>query len=412
MIEMKKTVIRQYARLIASVGAAVQKGQSVVINAEADQYEFVKVLVEECYRCGAAEVSADFAYQPLTRLNVRHQSAKTLGTVKGWEEARLRYRAETLPAMIYLESADPDGLDGINQQKWGKAMQSRYKVIKPIRDTMENKYQWCIAGVPGERWAKKMFPGESRSRAMEKLWEAILATSRADGPDPAQAWADHNADLKARCDYLNSLELRSLEYKAGNGTQLTVGLIPDSLFLGGAEAALGSGIIYNPNIPSEECFITPMKGQAEGIVYSSRPLSFRGLMIEDFSIRFEGGRAVEVHAAKNEDALRQIISMDDGAAMLGECALVPYDSPIRNCGLMFYSTLYDENAACHLALGMGFENSLKDYEKYTLAECREKGINDSMMHEDFMIGTADLSIVGVTARGERVQIFRDGNWAF
>ena len=135
-------------------------------------------------------------------------------------------------------------------------------------------------------------------------------------------------------------------------------------------------------------------------------------MIEDFSIRFEGGRAVEVHAAKNEDALRQIISMDDGAAMLGECALVPYDSPIRNCGLMFYSTLYDENAACHLALGMGFENSLKDYEKYTLAECREKGINDSMMHEDFMIGTADLSIVGVTARGERVQIFRDGNWAF
>ena len=409
---MKKTVIRQYARLIASVGAAVQKGQSVVIRAEADQCEFVKVLAEECYRCGAAEVNVDFVYQPLTKLAVRHESQKTLGTVRDWEESRLRYRAETLPAMIYLESADPDGLDGINQAKWGKAMQSRYKVIKPIRDTMENRYQWCIAGIPGEKWAKKMFPGEPKGKAMEKLWEAILAVSRADGDDPARAWTAHDADLKARCEYLNSLGLRSLEYKAGNGTDLTVGLIPDAMFLGGSDTTLGRGVVFQPNIPSEECFISPMKGKAEGIVYSSRPLAFRGVMIEDFSVRFENGRAVEVRAAKNEDALRQLVSMDDGAAMLGECALVPYDSPIRNCGLMFYSTLYDENAACHLALGCGFESCLRDYEKYTLDECREKGINDSMMHEDFMIGTPDLSIVGVTEKGGRVQIFKDGNWAF
>lgn len=408
---MKKTVIRQYARLIARTGINIQKDQPVVITAQADQFDFVRVLTEECYRAGAGEVVVDWEYQPLTKLNVRWQKQRTLGAVPSWEEKRWRFRAGTLPAMIYIESEDPDGLDGMDQAKWAKARQSRYKVIKPIRDDMEGKYQWCIAAVPGEKWARKVFPELSKSKAVEKLWEAILYTSRANG-DGVANWAEHDADLKARCEHLNSLSLRSLEYKSPNGTDLRVGLIPDALFLGGSEAALGSGVVYQPNIPSEECFISPRAEDAEGIVYSSRPLCYRGVMIENFSIRFEHGRAVEVKAEKNEEALRQMIAMDEGAAMLGECALVPYDSPIRNIEIMFYNTLFDENAACHLALGIGFPNCIRDYEKYSLEQCRAKGINDSIIHEDFMIGTEELSIVGVTESGERVQIFKNGNWAF
>ena len=182
--------------------------------------------------------------------------------------------------------------------------------------------------------------------------------------------------------------------------------------MAGSEKTLGAGVEFNPNIPSEEVFTSPMKGKAEGIVYSTRPLSYRGVMIENFSIRFENGKVVEVHAEKNEEALKTMVAMDEGSAMLGECALVPYDSPIRNSGIMFYNTLFDENAACHLALGEGFTNCIKDYEKYTLEQCREMGINSSMIHEDFMIGSQDLDITGICENGDKVAIFKEGNWAF
>jgi aminopeptidase len=184
--------------------------------------------------------------------------------------------------------------------------------------------------------------------------------------------------------------------------------------MGGAEAAMGSGIVYNPNIPSEEVFITPMKGEAEGIVYSSKPFSYEGQVIERFSVRFEGGKAVEVKADddRQTEILKEMIGMDEGAAYLGEVALVPYSSPVRETGILFFNTLFDENAACHLALGRGFSNCLKDYEKYSFEETKEKGINDSMIHEDFMIGTVDTSVVGITADGKRVTLFKDGEWAF
>ena len=313
--------------------------------------------------------------------------------------------------MIYLESADPAGLDALDQEKWGKSVQMRWGVIKPIRDSMENKYQWCIAAVPGKKWAKKVFPELSGDEAVEKLWEAILYTSRAEH-DGVAAWRAHNAELKSRCGHLNALKLRRLHYCSSNGTDLTVGLIPEAQFMAGAEETLGAGVTFNPNIPSEEVFTSPMKGEAEGIVYSTRPLSYRGTMIENFSIRFENGRVSEVRAEKGEEALRTLVSMDEGAGMLGECALVPYDSPIRNSGIMFYNTLFDENAACHLALGDGFANCIRNFDKYTLEQCREMGINMSMIHEDFMIGSEDLDITGTTESGETVQIFKNGNWAF
>ncbi len=408
---MKKTTLRNYAKLIAKMGGNVQKGQDVIIRASLDQPDFVRMLTEECYALGARTVNVEWSYMPITKIHQKKRSLTTLSKMEEWEVAKLKHESETLPVTIWLESDDPDGLKGVNPEKMAKAMQARYKIRKPYRDAMENKYQWCIAAVPGAEWAKKVFPGESRSRAMEKLWEAILYTARAE-EEPIAAWEAHNADLLSRCNYLNSLGIETLEYHSANGTDFKVGMIEDALFMGGAETAQGSGIVFNPNIPSEEVFISPMKGKAEGIVYSSKPLSYHGQLIENFWMRFEDGRAVEVGAEKGEALLKEMISMDEGAAYLGECALVPYDSPICNSGILFYNTLFDENAACHLAVGHGFTNVLKDYDKYTMKECYDKGINDSMIHVDFMIGTRDLSITAITRDGRRVPVFENGNWAF
>lgn len=408
---MKKTVMKKYAQLIAVTGANVQKGQEVMINSSVETAEFARMVAEECYRAGAKKVIVEWSYQPLEKTNYRYRSIKTLSTIEKWEIERLEHRATVLPAMIYLESEDPDGLAGVNQQKVAKARQARYPIIKPFRDRMENRYQWVIAAVPGEKWAKKMFPKLSRHQAVEKLWEAILYTSRADGEDPINDWKKHNANLAEKCRYLNSLGIDELIYHSSNGTDFRVGLIPDVDFLGGGETSL-QGVYYNPNMPTEEVFTSPMRGKAEGTVVATRPLSYQGQLIENFSVRFENGKAVEVHAEKNEELLRQMISMDEGAAYLGECSLVPYDSPIQNSGLTFYNTLFDENACCHLALGMGFVNCVRDFDKYTLEECRAKGINDSMIHVDFMIGSADLDIDAKTRDGRTVAIFRKGNWAF
>ncbi|HIQ79407.1 MAG TPA: aminopeptidase [Candidatus Scatomorpha intestinavium] len=409
---MKKTILRNYARLIVRTGANVQKGQSVLVYAGLDQPEFVEMVADEAYKAGAAEVEVVWQHQPLTKLNVRHKSVKRLGEVKDWEIAKQRWQADTLPARIHIISDDPDGLAGMNQAKYAKGMQARYAVLKPFIDARENREQWCIAAVPGAKWAKKVFPSLPKGRAVEALWEAILSCSRALEGDPIQNWVEHDAYLASRCEHLNSLGLVALEYRSANGTDFRVGLIPEAQFIGGGERIRINGVLTNPNIPSEEVFITPKAGEAEGIVYATRPLSFQGVLIEDFSVRFENGRAVEVHAGKNEDALRQLISMDEGSCMLGECALVPYDSPIRNSGIMFYNTLFDENAACHLALGRGYSSNIRDYDKYSLEELRALGVNDSMVHEDFMIGSEDLSVTGVTASGERVEIFRNGGWAF
>ena len=407
---MNKNRLKAYAKLIARCGVNVQKGQEVIVRADLDQPEFVKTVVDECYRAGAKRVRVEWNYQPLAKSNYRYCSTKVLGTLEDWEIEKLENQARVLPCMIYLISEDPDGLAGINQKKMASAMRERSKVIKPIRDKMDNKYQWCIAAVPGKKWAKKLFPSLRPAAAVEKLWEAILDTSRVDS-DPVAAWEAHNKDLAERCNYLNSLGIEELVYKSESGTDFTVGLIPDALFMGGGETTL-AGNYFNPNIPTEEAFVSPMKGKAEGIVYSSRPLSYGGQLIDNFWIRFQDGRAVEWGAEKNEALLTEMIGMDEGAAYLGEVALVPYSSPIRKSGILFYNTLFDENAACHLALGRGFTNTIKDFESYTLEQLHEKGINNSIIHEDFMIGTADLSITARTRDGREVKIFENGDWAF
>ncbi len=406
---MKKTVLRNYAKLIAGVGVNVQKGQEVFIDAGLDQPEFVAMVAEECYRLGASRVVVDWNYQPLEKLHARHQKLGTLSELTGWQEARWKHYVDKLPCRIYLDSDDPDGLKGANQKKLAQARQRKYPLIKGYRDQMESKYQWCIAAVPGAAWAKKLFPELSRHQAVEKLWEAILATSRVTD-DPVAAWARHNRSLAEHCARLNALGIEKLHYTASNGTDLTVGMIPEAEFKGGDETSL-QGIVFNPNIPTEECFITPMRGAAEGIVHASKPLSWNGQLIDGFWIRFSGGKAVEWHAEVNNEALTQIITMDEGSAYLGECALVPFDSPIQNSGILFYNTLFDENAACHLALGEGFADTIRDFEHKSLEECRALGVNDSMLHVDFMIGTADMAIDAITRDGRTVPVFRDGNWA-
>jgi len=407
---MKKTVLREYAKLIVRCGVNVQKGQEVLIYAELDQPEFVKLVVEEAYKAKAKKVTVEWNYQPLAKLHVRYQSVKTMGTVTDFQKARQQHYCDTLPARIHLISEDPDGLKGVNMEKMAKARKMSYPVLKPYADAREGKQQWCIAAVPGVAWAKKVFPGLRTSVAMEKLWEAILFTSRVTDNTIAE-WEKHNKNLHDRCEYLNSLGIDKLHFTADNGTDLTVGMIPEAVFCGGGETSR-QGIYYNPNIPTEECFISPKRGEAEGVVYSTKPLSYQGQLIDNFSIRFEKGKAVEAKAEVGEELLNTMISMDEGAAYLGECALVPEKSPIAESGLLFYNTLFDENAACHLALGMGYADTIRDHHNKSLEECRQLGINDSMIHEDFMIGCPTMNIDAITRDGKVVPIFRQGNWAF
>lgn len=408
---MRKTQLKKYAKLIARTGLNVRKGQSVFIAAGLDQPEFVAMVVEECYKAGASEVFVEWSYQPVEKLSSTYRSLESLSTMKPWAKAKWEYKAANYSCRLFIESEDPDGMKGVDQEKMSAARRAIYPQVKPYRLQLENRHQWCIAAVPGKAWAKKVFPTLSESKAVEAMWKAILHTARAEGKNPVRDWQAHNDELAARCAYLNGLGLQYLEYKSGNGTDFKVELNEDGIFCGGKELTL-KGRRFNPNIPTEEVFTSPKAGSVEGIVYSTKPLSYMGELIENFSLRFAGGKVVEVKAEKGEKLLKEMVSMDEGAGMLGEVALIPYDSPINETGLLFYNTLFDENASCHLALGHGFNECLQGYQKYTDEECKKHGINDSMIHVDFMIGARDTSIVGITKTGEKVQIFENGNWAF
>ena len=408
---MRKTQLQRYAKLLARVGVNVKKGQTVFIEAGLDQPEFVAMVVEECYKAGASEVYVDWSYQPVQKLSSQYRSLESLSEMNPWAKAKWAYKAEKYACRLWIESEDPDGMSGIDQEKMSKARQALYPQVKPYREALENRHQWCIAAVPGVAWAKKVFPNLPERKAVEEMWKVILKTARADGRNPIAAWKAHNADLAARCEYLNNLDLQFVEIKSSNGTDIRIELNKDGRFAAGSENTL-QGRVFNPNMPTEEVFTSPKAGSCEGIVYSTKPLSYMGELIENFSVRFEGGKVVEVKAEKGEELLKKMVSMDEGAGKLGEVALIPYNSPISESGVLFYNTLFDENASCHLALGRGFNECLKGFEKLTNEECQARGINDSMIHVDFMIGAKDTDIVGIKANGERVQLFKDGNWAF
>ena len=407
---MDEKLLRDYARLIAQKGGNVQKGEEVWITAGLDQADFVTMVMEECYKAGAKYVRVDWGYTPTYKLAYKYCSVGTLGTVPQYRIAEFKYRVKKLPTTIYIDSDGPDAMKGVNQGKMAKAMMKRYPKIKKFRDQMDGKYKWCIAAVPGKEWAKKVFPKLNDEEAIEALWKAILKTARADEGDPVENWNKHNEFLIAQRKKLEALKLRKLIYKASNGTDFQVELIPNMTWGGGVEVAPVKGE-FNPNIPSEEVFTTPKMGKAEGLLVASKPLSYQGQLIEDFSIAFKDGKVCEVKAKKNQGLLEKMVKMDEGAAMIGECALVPFESPINQTGILFYNTLFDENACCHIALGAGFPELYPGALDMDMEQRKEIGINDSMIHVDFMIGTRDLSIVGVTEEGKEVQIFKDGTWA-
>mgnify|MGYP000846022265 CR=1 FL=1 len=408
---LKKSLLRKYARLAVVTGAAIQKNQPVILYAAVDQSEFALLVVEEAYKAGASKVRVEWLSQPLTKLHFRHQSLKILSKIDTWVEEREKLFCKELPATIHILSEDPDGLKGINKVKLQKVRQNQYKVMKKYRDESDNKYQWNLIAVPSKQWAKKVFPGERTSVAVSKLWDAILKTVYiTEDNDPIEEWNKHNKAFAEKCAFLNSKKFDYLHYKSKNGTDFKCWLIPQAKWLGGGEKTLG-GVYFNPNMPTEEVFVSPMKGRCEGRLVSTKPLSYLGQLIENFYIDFKDGRAVAWDAEKGKDTLEKIITSDESASMLGELALVPEKSPISELGILFYNTLFDENASCHVALGAGFTNTIEGYENLTLDECHDLGINDSMVHVDFMIGAPDLQITGYKD-GKATTVFKDGNWAF
>lgn len=407
---MNKTILRKYARLIARVGANVQKGQPVRLFVNVNAADFAVMVVDECYKAGASRVDVEWSCQPVTKLHYRHQSQKSLNTVPAWQEEKLKLMRDELPCRIFIISEDPDGLKGVNQTKMQKARIAQYPIIKPYRDAIENRHQWCIAAAPSYEWAKKVFPWLSKHAAYEKLWEAILASVRVTKDnDPEEAWRIHNENFRHRCDWLNAQKFDYLTYKSANGTDFKAWLIPEGHWNGGGEYTK-QGVYFNPNMPTEEIFTSPCKGKAEGTLVSTKPLSYEGQLIENFSLTFKDGKVVSCKAEKGQPLLEKMISMDEGARMLGELALIPCDSPINNSGILYYETLFDENASCHVALGHGFNDCIDGYMDKTNEECQALGINDSMIHVDFMIGAPDMEITGYK-NGKAVPIFRGGEWA-
>ncbi len=406
---METSRLREYATLLARKGVAVLPGEEVWINSQLDQVEFVRMVVEECYKAGAKKVRVRFHDNQIVRMNYQYMSMKELCKVAEYTISEYKYMVKHLPSMLHIVSDDPDSLKGIKQSIISKSSMKVSKKVKPYRNQMDGKYKWCIAAVPSKPWAKQIFPSLEENEAEEALWNAILSCSRVDG-SALDNWDKHNNNLQTKVKELEALDLQYLEYKASNGTDFKVELMKGVHWGAGIEKT-SDGRVFNPNIPSEEVFTSPKAGSCEGIVYASKPLSYNGQLIEGFSVRFKDGKVSEVKAKKNQKLLEQMVKMDEGASMLGEVALVPFDSPINKSGLLFFETLYDENAACHLALGHGFKELLPNGENMTSEEAKAFGLNDSIIHVDFMIGTEDLEIVGTSFSGKKTTLFKNGNWA-
>ena len=408
---MNESVLKGYAKVIVRIGANVQKGQEVVITANVNDNYFVKYLVEECYKAKAKRVRVEWTSDDVVKLAYKYEKTEVLGEMLAYQEEKLKHDSEALPATIYIDSSDPDVLAGIDQKKIADVRAMKGPIVMKYREIMDNKHQWCIAGIPGEAWAKKVFPNLSTEQAMSKLWDAILEVTRING-DPIKNWEEHNAFLRNKKKQLNDLHIKKLTYKSSNGTDFTIELPKEVMFGAGDESTL-SGVVYNPNMPTEECFTSPNKYSANGVVYATKPLSVFGNVVSDFGFKFKDGKIYEVISNKPEEkkVLESLIAVDEGASRFGEVAFVPFDSPINKTGLLFYSTLYDENACCHLAIGRAFNECIRDYQNKTPEELKAVDLNTSIMHVDFMIGSSDLSIVAETYDGKTVQIFKDGVYA-
>ena len=407
---MNEKLIEKYARTIALVGANIESGEEVVIYSSVETYGFAKVLAEQCYRAGASSVRVDWRYDELTKLDCEFQTEKEFCKIYPWQTAKMRYRAEKHHIRIYIDSEDPSSLDGIDRKKYEKAISARYKKFKKYTDAAQGMEKWVVAAYPSLTWAKTVFPDDNEETAMEKLLSAILESVRvSEDNDSVAAWKEHDRLLHERCARLNKYKFDYLEYKSANGTDFRVWLIPETRWCGGGEYTK-TGKYFSANIPTEEIFISPKAGKAEGKLVSTMPLSYNGQLIDKFSVTFTDGKVSDFSAEVGYDQLKAMIESDDGARMLGEVALVPKGNGIARQGILFYSTLFDENASCHVALGEGYIDTVENYAQRTLEECRALGINESRIHVDFMIGADDLSITGYMKDGKSVKIFENGTF--
>jgi aminopeptidase len=367
------------------------------------------MIVEEAYAAGARKVRVKWTHLPISKVNALQMDEQAASEIEAWQHEEMKHNVETLPAQIHIRSVDPDGMKGIDQEKMTRISKVTTPIMLKYREQMDNRFQWTIIGVPSVKWAEKVFPKLKGAEAVEAMWNAIIQATRVT-EDPLTHWDAHNATLQARCAQLDALNLDYLHFQSRNGTDFKIWMIPEARWLGGGERLI-DGHFYNPNMPTEEVFITPKAGKAEGKVVASKPLSYAGELIEDFSVSFKDGKVSKVEARTNQALLEKMVSMDEGASRIGELALVPFDSPIQQSGLLFYNTLFDENAACHIALGRAYVNSIKGYATMTRDQLSQIGCNQSMIHVDFMIGSRDLTITGLTRDGQTVSIFENGNWA-
>ena len=369
-------------------------------------------MTEEAYLAGAKKVNLNWISDTQNRLHFTYADEETLAATLPWEKEKLRQMTEDLPVRIYIESEDPDALAGLDPEKLSRVMQSRAAVAKPFRDAIDGIHQWCIAALPSPKWAKKCFPDLSEEDAVEQLFAAVLKTVRiADGSDAVADWKAHTDRITTKSDWLNAQHFSRLKYSSSNGTDFTVGLIPEASWEGAGAFNKKNDVFYIPNMPTEEIFTSPLAGCCEGTLVAVKPLCWNGQLIENFSITFEDGRAVSCTAEKGQALLEKMLHMDEGASRLGEVALVPKESPVNACGFLFYSTLFDENACCHFAVGQGFKELLPGGEQLSTEEATAAGINDSIIHVDFMVGAEDLSITGIREDGSCIPVFVNGTWA-
>ena len=404
--------LKEYARLAVVTGLAVKPGQEVMISASVEVADFVHLVMEQAYKAGASDVIVEWMDSEAAKLRYQHSYMEKISQCPEWTSLMRNTMAQRGAAFLSIRSDDPRVLADVDPKKPAAAQKASRNACGPFVEAHRNgTMPWCIIGAASPKWAQAVFPDLPEQEALDRLWDAIFQTARVDSGDAVAAWEAHRQEFQKRIAWLNEQAFDALHYQNSLGTDLTVGLLPGGIWCGGG-AATADGRWHFMNLPTEEVYTAPHRERTEGTVYSSMPLNFNGNLIDQFYLTFEKGRVVDFGAKQGEEVLRSILEMDEGAKYLGECALVPYDSPISNLGILFYNTLYDENASCHLAVGSGISEAIEGGMSKSREELLQVGINDSLTHVDFMFGTADLSITGIRPDGTRVPVFQNGNWAF
>lgn len=406
---MNIEMLKKYAELVVKTGINLQEKQQLFINSPIECADFARIIAEKAYEAGAINVIVDYNDEKLSL--IKFNKAPMEGFEK--EPTYLALAREQLikekTGFISIAAEDPELLSGVDPNKISIQAKTRSKTMKNVSAAMmSNQVPWCVVSIPTKGWARKVFPHVSEEEAVEKLWKSIFSIVRADKESPVSAWEEHLSNLEHRRNYLNEKNFKYLYYKS-KGTDLVVELPEGHEWMAGAEYTK-DGIKFVANIPTEEVFTLPKRNGVNGYVTSKKPLNYGGNLIDNFKLTFKDGKIVEFTAEKGEEILEGLLNIDEGARYLGEVALVGNNSPISNSGLIFYNTLFDENASCHFAFGKAYSSCLKGSENMSEKELLDNGVNDSLTHIDFMVGSSELEIIGETAAGEKVQVFKDGDW--